>query len=257
MKKCASVVMAFFLWKYSRYLIFFQLLTAVISITKSLSFDCHEDHSYAGIPSPDYAIPPSSNSTENEKIIGGINFAKYYEEGKQLCINTLKNPSQLKPIKKQFLAKYGVVFLAFGPTSTCYLSSKCWYGMISCGQFKLNLFLQEYQQEIKRHRPRGIHMEPSPYLPNRPIPKFLGWSLQSLHHQFRIVGPEILFPEVVYVQSHRILFCSYTLTLPGSYRIEIIPTRILPRNPLQLHEERDGGRVPFARIQTSSHLNRT
>jgi hypothetical protein len=208
------------------------LLIIIVSSAKSApsSFplsSCHEDsHSYAGIASPDSAIPPSSNSHPGNEP--RVYFTKHFEEGKQECLDTLQNSSKLKPIQRQFLSQYGVLFIPFGPISTCSLHSKCWFGMLSCGEFKFNEFLQEYQQEIQRNRPHGVHMEPSPYLPNRSIPKFLGWSLQSLHLQFRIIGPEILFPEVVFLPLSGIIFCSYTLTLPGSYRIEIIPREFYP-----------------------------
>jgi hypothetical protein len=118
-------------------------------------------------------------------------------------------------------------FFEFGPISVCPTFSRCWFGMVSCGQMNQSLFLQEYRYDLEHYPSRDL-LDESPHLPLRNLPPFLGWSMQSLTIQFRIIGPETLFPEVVYVPGRNILLCFYTLTIPGSYRIDIIPREFYP-----------------------------
>jgi hypothetical protein len=156
---------------------------------------------------------PQQPTFKRLKTSLGISF---YLEGKQRCLSILKNKNTTNfiSIQKNFFEKYGIIFVPFGPT-TCSTYSKCWFGMLSCGQFYSRAFLKEYQSEIdKRLSSRIQNMEHSPPLPPRPIPKFLGWSIRSIHFKFRIIGSDILFPEVLYLPSpFQILFCSFALLI--------------------------------------------
>jgi hypothetical protein len=184
-------------------------------------FDLHCD--VTGVASPDHILPVAKelDSTSLKKI------SEYFKVGKLRCLELLNNPENISSIQRDFLNQSGLLFVEFGPITECTTFSKCWFGMLSCGQMKLQSFLQEYDHHVKHFRFRD-GLERSPYLPFRRRPAFLGWSMQSLNIQFRIVGPEVLFPEVVYSPVNNILLCHYTLTIPGSYRIEIIPREFYP-----------------------------
>jgi hypothetical protein len=155
------------------------------------------------------------------------NISEYFVIGKLKCIELLKQPHELLSTQQEFLKRYGILFVEFGPISDCPTFSTCWFGMLSCGRMKEEAFLQEYDHDLKQIPSTGI-FEESPFLPYRGVPNFRGWSMQALNIQFRVVGPEIFFPEVVYDPNNNILLCSYTLTIPGSYRIEIIPREFYP-----------------------------
>jgi hypothetical protein len=207
-----------------------SISSRLFSSSSSLNDNCLGDDSNYGVSTPNYAIAPAANMREIKKLIGDHNLTRYYEEGRQRCAKTIENPTKLIPIERQFFRQFGIIFVSFGPMTSCSIHSQCWFGVLSCGsgEFKSNALIPEYGSEIRKRRFRGIHMESSPYLPDQPIPKFLGWSMQSLHFQFRVVGSEIIFPQVLYLRSKNILFCSFTLTLPGSYRIEMIPREFYP-----------------------------
>jgi hypothetical protein len=185
---------------------------------------------YSGVISSDSAIPVVAGSDIFKHLKG---YSDYYQNGQKKCFKLLHNSGDLNglsSLQKEFLSRYGILFVEFGPISDCPTYSRCWFGLLSCGTFKLENFLEEYDHERKHNPLPGLTTdhEESPILPFRDIPSFLGWSMQSLHFQFRVVGPEILFPEVTFVPSENILLCSYALTVPGSYRIEIMPREFYP-----------------------------
>jgi hypothetical protein len=192
---------------------------ASLSVEK---FDVHCDVS--GVASPDHILPPVAKEVDSRSL---KNISGYFKTGKLRCLELLKNPDGISSIQRDFLNQSGVLFVEFGPISECTTFSKCWFGMLSCGQMKSQSFLQEYEYELEHFRFRD-RLEESPYLPFRGRPAFMGWSMQSLNIQFRIVGPEVLFPEIVYSPVNNILLCFYTLTIPGSYRIQIIPREFYP-----------------------------
>jgi hypothetical protein len=203
---------------------FLQVSLAVVSTSAPISVEKFDLHCHVtGVASPDHILPVAKelDSTSLKMI------SKYFKVGKLRCLELLKTPEKITSIQRDFLNQYGLLFVEFGPITECTTFSKCWFGMLSCGQMKLQSFLQEYDHHVKHFRFRD-GLERSPYLPFRRRPAFLGWSMQSLNIQFRIVGPEVLFPEIVYSPVNNILLCHYTLTIPGSYRIEIIPREFYP-----------------------------
>jgi hypothetical protein len=193
-------------------------LVAIIAV-KNFDLQCN----VSGVPSPQFILPiPKVLTGRSLKNIPG-----YLKAGKLKC-EKLLNSTTITSVQRDFLRLYGILFVEFGPLSECPTFSKCWFGILSCGNMKLHPFLEEYTNDLKNHQPVQYNLEWSASLPFRRLPTFLGWSMQSLNIQFRIVGPETLFPEVVYVPGRNILLCSYTLTIPGSYRIEIIPREFYP-----------------------------
>jgi hypothetical protein len=157
-----------------------------------------------------------------------INLTEYLKIGNLKCLEHLHGSSSSPTsTQRDFLNRYGIFFLHFGPISHCSTFSKCWFGMLSCGEMKNESFLEEYNRILNQPRSKG-GMQPSLDLPFRDMPEFLGWSMQSLEIQFRVAGPEVLFPEVVYFPAKNILLCFYTLTIPGSYRIDIAPREFYP-----------------------------
>jgi hypothetical protein len=188
----------------------------------------HSQCHVSGVASPQHILPkPVSNEVSSRSL---KNISEYFNIGQLKCIELLKRspslPQELGSIQR-ILDHYGLLLVEFGPISDCPTFSTCWFGMLSCGRMKEEAFLQEYDHDLKQIPSRG-NFEESPFLPYRGVPNFRGWSMQALNIQFRVVGPEILFPEVVYDPTNNILLCSYTLTIPGSYRIEIIPREFYP-----------------------------
>jgi hypothetical protein len=177
-----------------------------------------------GVASPEHILPMKQK--ENSKSLR--NLTEYLKIGNLECLKHLNGSSSSHTSTQQdFLNRYGIFFLHFGPISHCQTFSKCWFGMLSCGKMKSESFLKEYDEILNQPRSKG-GMQPSLDLPFRDMPKFLGWSMESLNIQFRVAGPEVLFPEVVYSPAKNILLCFYTLTIPGSYRIDIAPREFYP-----------------------------
>jgi hypothetical protein len=86
----------------------------------------------------------------------------------------------------------GIFFVEFGPISDCPTFSTCWFGMLSCGEMKqLEKIVQEHDRDLRNYH-FGSGLEASPILPYPGMPSFLGWSMQSLNIQDRVIGPEIL-----------------------------------------------------------------
>jgi hypothetical protein len=234
-------------------LIFISLVTApaVVIASNSPHIDLFTSklEDPTGVSSPSSAIPPIANDLNLNQL---KEFSKYLRIGQEKCLKLSKQtPSTLKLIQSDFLRRYGILFVEFGPTE-CPTFSKCWLGFLSCGQFKTESFLQEYNADHHAHQRAK---------------RFLGWSMQSLHIQFRIVGSEILFPKVVYIPSENILIGFYTLTIPSSassHRIEMIPREFYPGILFNYsrREKIEGqytfredliGQVPLA-MHISSHL---
>jgi hypothetical protein len=206
-----------------------SLVSLLISLLFSLRFtiaiteDFRPHDEISGVATPDHILP-KKQSGECESL---KNFSQDFKFGKLKCSTLLQRPTGLTSIQRNFLSQYGVLFIQFGP-QTCSTFSRCWFGMLSCGEMKHQSFLQEYHEDLKKNRSTGGGGEYSPPLPSREIPHFLRWSMQSLNFQFRVVGPEILFPEVIYDPLENLLLCFYTLTIPGSYQIQIVPREFYP-----------------------------
>jgi hypothetical protein len=192
-------------------------LSSTAVVARQFSSQCD----VCGVTSPRNILPRRKEVNSGDLK----NISHYFKMGQLKCLKLLNTSTGLISIQKQFLSHYGVLFVEFGPQN-CPTFSKCWFGVLSCGKLKQQSFLQEYDEALKQNRSKEL--EYSVPLPSRERPKFLGWTMQSLNLQFRVVGPEILFPEVVYDRLNNILLCFYTLTLPGSYRMQIIPREFYP-----------------------------
>jgi hypothetical protein len=200
---------------------------AVVSFASAAPEEFNRHCEVSGVATPQHILPPSFknlNTTKNMK-----NISDFFLLGKLKCSELLKRlPSDRISIRKDFFDRYGILLAEFGPISVCPTMSTCWFGMLSCGEMKQHeKFLQEYDQDLRNYR-FGKGLEASPTLPYPGMPTFLGWSMKSLNIQYRVVGPEILFPEISYSPEYNAVLCSYTLTIPGSYRIEIIPREFYP-----------------------------
>lgn len=205
------------------------LLAAIALSTPSPSSSFTRNCNYSGVPSPSHAFPTSASADKRNDL---ENFSEFYLIGYERCLKALKDPSDernsLNSIQQKFLFDFGILFYEFGPLSDCPTYSNCWFGILSCGEFKKDSFSRWYRDLSSTVRPIPADLESSSQLPLHQIPKFLGWSLQSLQIQFRIVGPEVLSPEITYLPSDNVILCSYTLTIPGSYNIEVIPREFFP-----------------------------
>jgi hypothetical protein len=205
------------------YLLILGMVFIFSGPTLSLPLNCN----YSGVPSPQYALP----SLKSVDLHDLENFAQFYQTGHEKCLKMLKNPTDLNSlnsIQQKFLSDFGILFFEFGPLAECPTFSKCWFGILSCGDFKTDSFSQWYKVAASTVSPVPRDLESSSRLPLRQVPKFLGWSLRSLHLQFRIVGSEVLFPEIAYLPSDNLILCFYTLTIPGSYNIEVVPREFFP-----------------------------
>lgn len=130
----------------------------------------------------------------------------------------------------------------------CSTHSKCWFGLLSCGEVKETAILKRYivknrerlnmKMTMTMQQEQQAIFEPQPYVFINNIPAFLGWSLRALMSQTRVNGREVITPHMKLLTTSlssgkkqdvvETLIGEYVTTIPGSSRIE---THILSLYP--------------------------
>lgn len=128
----------------------------------------------------------------------------------------------------------GMILYPFGPYKECTTYSKCWFGVLSCGTPKNN--------EIKAATiPHITKQMQTINLPGEP-PAFTKWSLRAMHLLSRIVGAEIVVPDVKYMtlaNDDDVLIGQFVLTRPHPQTLleirmfEFYPSMLFNWTPLQ------------------------
>lgn len=119
----------------------------------------------------------------------------------------------------------GIIVVPFGPYNHCPTYSHCWFGLLSCGQFKSENMLQNTKDAISNDIKEIIG-------DGAVIPDAVSsWSLRGLHINIRVAGLEIVTPDIRYISikpsdssvaPEEVLIGQYHLTLPDNkYHLEM------------------------------------
>ena len=103
----------------------------------------------------------------------------------------------------------GTILVPFGPYSECPTYSKCWFGLMSCGspkEGKIKDSMVDFLTKamVTASIPGGV-------------PAYTQWSVRALHMLVRVVGAEIVVPELKYLPlstGEDVLIGQYVLTRP-------------------------------------------
>ena len=138
----------------------------------------------------------------------------YYVEGKRECEKALKNDNNLNDDNdvwnsddifrrdkcrgnRALFAFTGMMIWPFGPMHLCPTYSKCWFGLLSCGNPKL--------QQMTTHvigSSVGNVLDEMNVL-NRSDYNISRWSIKGLLTLMRVIGSEIVVPEQRYLNLNR------------------------------------------------------
>jgi len=178
-----------------------------------------------------------------------------YRNARDECLdrlNTLSATGKFSPsnatddidaARLKFYFDFGILLWGFAPSMNCSIHSKCWFGVISCGNFKGDTLHEQYVKaniQYSTQSERVNTIKSSTFDPNqfvKVLPLQLNFTLRALHIIVRIVGREILAPEtllfVVPNSVHggvgeEIIIAEYSLTIPGDYVIEYMLSSFFP-----------------------------
>lgn len=87
----------------------------------------------------------------------------------------------------------GKVIIPFGPYKTCPTYSKCWFGLISCGEVKKDEIEKQIRVQLQSYFKLNKNIKPK-------YPVFKNWSIKGLHVLINLVGPELVVPEQRYLK---------------------------------------------------------
>lgn len=140
------------------------------------------------------------------KEISGIN-----ENENETIANKLTNCRGYKSL----LRLTGKLVWPFGPYESCSTYSKCWFGLLTCGQTNISS-IENIITPIIHSKIRDVISQKGTNIGISPI-KFTQWSIRSLYFQIRFVGQEIIVPEVRYHfledRKDDVLIAQYSTTL--------------------------------------------
>ena len=165
----------------------------------------------------------------------GHDFLRWYDEGLSAC-RTFLETDPFKDEKKKKMSPLfnnnpneiatasscrgnhmlydttGLIVWPFGPIGECETYSRCWFGLLTCGEFKHDQFQSTFEWKDR---------------------VFSGWSMKSLHVDMSVSGPEIVAPRVRHTTVPRVdhsqgskgeasvLVADYLLTVNGEYSIDL------------------------------------
>lgn len=167
-------------------------------------------------------------SAQDKKSAAPVNIPPYYIDnskyslaGQQICRG-----------RDTLFDMTGQTVWPFGPiTSGCQTYSKCWFGLLSCGDFNQKRVIDStYPQIVKEMKYVNASI---------PVPEAntMQWSMRSLVVQLRLLGPEIVVPEqrlVSLAGNVDVIIAQYHLTIPNEkYQLEarlfeFYPAALLP-----------------------------
>jgi hypothetical protein len=179
---------------------------------------------------------------------------KYYSIGKQECESFLANTTQSHPLlvydhipfyketrdnplegmklcrgRGTVYDVTGMISWPFGPYRECPSYSKCWFGILTCGNMKKSKILRETRDVISD----WLLREDAQLARSLPVPTELTWTIRSLLYHVRIVGTELISPELKYYPvltnqdpnnpiTEDIVIGQYAITIPDTnYQLEI------------------------------------
>jgi hypothetical protein len=203
------------------------------------------DRSTYAVPSPESVLPTFSSLEALH--VDESEFSDFFARGLHECNSKLNNlrgkpqdvfAKEISMSAAVIFQKTGLLFWPFGPV-TCLLHSKCWFGVLSCGQVNETQLQNEYLKSIKLAKPgskqrdyvgKWVHYSdyaPHPIIDKSSIPEYLGWSLRSFHVHTIINGSEVVVPRTQLVSvtdsndtKREVLVNEYVLTIPGTYHVD-------------------------------------
>jgi hypothetical protein len=208
----------------------------VVFIASVFAIDA-SDRSTFGVPSPQSALPDRAHV--HDLLDNESEFREYYTRALLACNSKLdivrKNPrsKDISEAAADLFHKIGILPWGFGP-DTCSLYTKCWFGILTCGQVKELEILAQYNSSASKLLPSDTIRYPVT-LEN--VPEYLGWSLRALHVHTIINGTETVTPQTRLVSFNsgsmsEALVGNYVLTIPGTYYID---SRVQAFYPGSLH----------------------
>jgi hypothetical protein len=118
----------------------------------------------------------------------------------------------------------GTALVPFGPYQECITYSKCWFGLMTCGTAKNEQIASTITPMLSKE------MQVS-NIPGK-IPEFTRFSVRALNMLIRVVGAEIVVPDLRYMtlsNGEDVLIGQYVLTRPyDSTRLEIRMFELYP-----------------------------
>jgi hypothetical protein len=118
----------------------------------------------------------------------------------------------------------GTALVPFGPYQECTTYSKCWFGLMTCGTAK-------NEQTISAITPILSNEMQISKIPGK-IPEFTRFSVRALNMLIRVVGAEIVVPDLRYMTLNNgedVLIGQYVLTRPyDSTRLEMRMFELYP-----------------------------
>ena len=200
-------------------------LSAAEDATSTFKPLCDIHTTNPGRRAPDNVFPQKANNSwlqipkaELEKWykIGELECKAYLESAKAELssghADFFTDPNKI-PMKTQcrgrntVLDYAGVVLWPFGPYRECPTYSQCWFGILSCGKPK--------NEEIKSSAIPKIEAAMKTFRVPGEIPAFTKWSVRAVSLLVRVIGAEIVVPDVRYVtlgNKEDVLVGQYVLT---------------------------------------------
>lgn len=207
--------------------------------------DLHNRNSTLGNKTPPSLLP--ADGLSDWLFDSPENIQKWYNIGKRECLDYISTTG--KKTKKDFInlpdpykfggqrkcrgvdmlqSVSGMILWPFGPhNKECPTYSKCWFGILSCGNPKLK-HLSNFGKDKLYDA-----LKFAPHLP-QVIPEMSKWSIRAMHLHIRLIGSEIVVPEQKIFSIYNnfstnekkhymddYIIAQYTLTLPDPNPIQL------------------------------------
>jgi hypothetical protein len=217
-------------FKYFIFVVVVVVLCGIKDINADIDFEPHCSRSTYGsspesrttvLPRPLPATRGPSQETIQDWYDKGIKECKEYLQ----VVSKLNHTQVAEERDNSFFYKLtGLLLWSFGPVSQCPTHSKCWFGIMTCGNFQAQRVVDFYKERRVWKLPKA---KPVPVMPHR-MPDFDQWSMKALHIHTHIKDIESFVPEMFYTSFVHsvsgsvvdVQIAEYTLTIPGFYHIE-------------------------------------
>jgi hypothetical protein len=247
-------------------MLFFLLLSFLIL--------CHSEEPYPFKPACDLHDSKHGRETPNAAILNpepadsSSFFAskeeilEYYKKGKEECEAFIANNENIKtylhdnhapfytdtghlPTSGQPLCRgraslhdlTGMTIWPFGPYKECKTYSKCWFGLLACGKFKSSEVYAQTIKDISGELTYILKTYKDPVFPPPANPEGLKWTIRSLILHIRLLGSELVSPDLKLLSLHDdassikddVVIGQYYLTIPDeSYQLDIRLAELYP-----------------------------
>jgi len=223
-----------------------KLLANLPRLSNAFAANCDLRTSNPGRSTPDEVLPSKAENVWLHAFKSDI--SKWYEIGKAQCEAYLetarghlassghasyfpehKHPSsKLQCRGRNTLLDYsGTILWPFGPFQDCPTYSKCWFGILSCGEPKNDHIKSSVEGKIAEEITKLK-------LPDK-VPAFTKWSVKALNLLVRVVGAELVVPETKYVtldNNEDVIIGQYVLT--RAYKNTSLEARLFELYPSAL-----------------------